>query len=497
MTRFLGLSLVAVSCIFFGVLFASSSASAASVYDNAYKTTPNLRFSDNSYGVDEDVSKNWSQLILDDNGIGNGIPLSSVVFTGSSIKLTEQEKQNMRDSFLAAINNGGNWAVSNVCSTDRCEINVWWNSNGGMGLAWYQTSVEATNAEYRVGIKPTLGGNNSKRYYMEVSWIQKTPHTGGALSYPGRYDGRDVYNFLAFVDNKNYPTDYEGEGVRESAGAETVRPRFTYEVQNLSGSATHQPRSAALPTYPNDKYSVEWFVRKCLDWNDTTNICNEYAPENIHYEITESGGTANLTFPDYGYYRISAGYLVGGCERFPSWPATPDYCYYYAPENTDDYEYTLTSMVWHVDGSNFGGDTDDEDLVCDVSGFCEPPPFNCADVYADNFIQRLGCTMQQNMDFGLINPALFAIRDLINSLTVPSPSTCSLVLTNVHIAPGRSFPLGDYPQEICIRTAEFRTAFPIATIFLNFSLAFLSLWMIVRIINKLTNPDDHNIVEGV
>lgn len=482
MRRFLLLLSAILLAVLSVPLFAVSSVNAASIYDNFYRTTDELVIQGGGGGgcSATDITSNWTSYITDE----------------SKWWIPNQGYNDMLEDMLLSWNNKERWGVSvnnSYSNTSSSSVYIYWTEDDSLYMNWesglHRITTAGNNvklAEIRCG-KATYMGAPAQPIitaYGEYGSIVSTDDTGNTKN-------------LFFYGEPSYPQDYEGDDVRSSLGPETIRPRFIYDIVDRDVTATHMPRSSALPTYPNDQYSIEWFVRKCLDWDDVSNSCSEYEENNLHYEITPSGGTTSFQVPSYGHYKISAGYLIGGCTRYPSYPATPDYCYYTAPANTDEYEYTITAMMWDVDGSSFSGDTDDDSLICDVSGFCETPPFNCADVYSDNFVMRLSCSMQQDMDFGLVNPSLFAIKDLMQSMTVPNNPQCDIPLTNVSLASGYTFPLSSYSSAACAKAAEVRTAIPILSVFLNFMLAMLSIWMVVRIINKLFDEKDHNIIEGV
>lgn len=498
MTRFLekpftifAAAIIVASILVSGSL--SNTASAASPYDNVYKTTDKLYLKKN--GADQVDFTYLYQLIID--GIDPYDTFEWCVEQNSGCdRATDEQKEFYRNAW----SDKSNWVVSQVDNTVITEGStqyislVFTTGDDDLGLAWTPDNVQvgSSGQAYCMNIQYSPG------FFFEYRVIaNKVGAAGYTCSYIVSSSDGQFKNYVANVSNINYPDNYEGDSVKTRPGAEIVRPRFTYDVVDRNVTATHMPRASALPTYPNDPYSIEWFVHKCTDWDDNDNSCDNYDDTKLHYEITPSGGTTTFTVPDYGHYKISAGYLVGGCHRYPSWPATPDYCYYTAPENTDDYEYTTTAMMWNIDGTSFSGDTADDSLICDVSGFCEPPPFNCADVYSNNFVLRLSCSMQQDMNFGIVNPSLFAIKDLMQSMTVPNNPQCSIPLSNVSLFPGYTFPLASYSSVACAKSAELRNALPIVSVFINFTLAMLSIWMVVRIINKLFDHNDHNIIEGV
>lgn len=208
-------------------------------------------------------------------------------------------------------------------------------------------------------------------------------------------------NKFLFVNAKeiHYPEDYTGNPIPNGVNTKTtVRPDFTYSVNNKDVQA--KDYNQTLPTITPDEgytiqgYSVEWSLFKCGSYTDVGNICND--PDLVKEQILPQDDYFNYSVSDYGDYHLKAQYLVQQCYRYPSYPATPDYCFYVdfgAESELDDYDFTSTTVRLKIDGSSFSGDTKEGE--CGVSGFCEPPsPYEDCSTYGLDVVGGLGCVIR-------------------------------------------------------------------------------------------------------
>lgn len=132
------------------------------------------------------------------------------------------------------------------------------------------------------------------------------------------------------------------------------------------------------------------------------------------------------------------------------------------------------------------------DLCTD--GVCTPIPITCSS-YAD-IAGRLNCNLRKTFDTGLVGPSINAIRSLFSAFTVPGDPQCGFSLSDPKIR-GQSFPISNLPLKACQAAQEFRSNFPIVTTVVNFAFSIFLLVSIVSLINRLTSPDKHDLVEGV
>jgi len=279
---------------------------------------------------------------------------------------------------------------------------------------------------------------------------------------------------------------------------QTLKPDFTYTVENKT--ITARDYNLELPTVTPDEgytiqgYTVEWTLQKCKTYEGFPAFT--CTGSNItEHQVLPQDTDFNFTVPDYGDYTLSAQYLVQECYRYPSYPSTPDYCFFVdlGAELGEAYDFTSTTEYLPINGQTTSGDTTGED--CTVSGFCVPPGVVCT--MDDGFFAKLSCDMNKSMNTGLINPSINALKKVLTSLTVPTDPHCSIVISDVSISPGNVFPLSNYSDIACTKADELNTAFPISAIVINFFLAIIELLLIIRIFNRLTDHTKTDIIEGL
>jgi len=200
------------------------------------------------------------------------------------------------------------------------------------------------------------------------------------------------------------PTGYTGEEPDTGFQTKTtVKPEFTYDVLNKSVSA--RDIATDLPTYtPTDGWSfegftIEWTLYHCKDgFEPVGSICN--GSEIAKYQQTKQTDEFKFEVGEYGDYTLEAQYLAVECYRYPSYPATPDYCVtidYGQAAQFEDYDFVPTTVYLEINGQSITGDT--RDAECDVSGFCEAPsPYEDCGTYGTDLIGGLGC---QFRNFGV------------------------------------------------------------------------------------------------
>jgi hypothetical protein len=489
-------ALLVLSLSLSSLVILAPQANAASIHDNSYHPTENVIISDSMYSncPVEDLTLSWSQYITDDtysNGASNW--------------------EDMQASYNNAIENGS-WAV-NQTSTD-------YGVEGKIDLItvlWSETPATVNFVETNPGSYPSFDATQvhsviiANKGYI-VGGSDCTPSTYGYTPnqlYSGRAVGGDGVYLPAlpnlFVANATvvYPPEYQGQQIKDSAGQEQelpiIRPDFTYALNNKEVKA--HDYNTDLPTYTPEEgytlngYFVEWSLFKCDSFEEVTNLCHsDGETQLIDHQVLSQNSDYNFTVTDYSDYTLQAQYLVQECYRYPSYPATPDYCYYSDLErHIPDYEFTSTTVHLLVNGQSITGDTKNE--TCDISGYCQVDATICYS--EEEFITQLTCRFNKSINTGLINPSINAFKNLLTSLAVPPNPTCDIPLIDVAIAPGKNFPLSSYSTEACASAAQFRSAFPIAPLLINFFLAFTLLVLIVRIINRLLDHEKNDLIEGV
>lgn len=298
-----------------------------------------------------------------------------------------------------------------------------------------------------------------------------------------------------------YPDGYEGSKPPTGIGNKpTISPQFTYQLSDKKLTATDH--NLDLPTFTPDagynivKYQVEWTTFKCGNYDTshgtTSGSCQ--SPSLKDHQILDQASDYSYTVDDYAHYQLTAEYLVQECYRYPSYPATPDYCFDVSlGTELPDYQFTSTSHDFNINGQSLSGDTASE--TCDVSGFCQVTAEDCT-IQPDIFA-TMRCNFNNSLNTGLLNPSLNAFKSLMSSLVVPSSPTCGFTLANVNVPGGGIFSFGSFGSTVCSNAARIRDAFPIGPLAVNFLLALLELKLVVDLVNKLLNDKDNDVIVGV
>lgn len=186
--------------------------------------------------------------------------------------------------------------------------------------------------------------------------------------------GAEIF-LLANTPNVIWPSDYSGpKPPSEIKDKPQMRPDFEYSVNNKDISA--KDKNVKLPSYtPDDSeryfknYSIMWHLFKCNGgYTELTKTCED--SDLIDTQDLPQNDRYNFKVNDLGIYSLEANYRALECYRYPSYPSTPDYCYYITLNDTlNEFDWTMTRVFLDVNGSSFTGDT--KDLECDLNGNCE------------------------------------------------------------------------------------------------------------------------------
>jgi len=335
-----------------------------------------------------DISTSWSQFMSTDTAVEYSYKNSW------SYDYNADDTQGKMDSFASEyqshLSSGSGWAVlqlNNAAGTTGYGLRiVLFEPNATLTLHDGYLQVSTGNFKFADFIQNTNAGcrlqnynyNQSSAYSPYLNWIDN--YASGI--------------FLIASDNIIYPEDYTGDPFQGQTVLKTkVNPDFTYTVTDKSIHAVD--RNQELPTvtptegYTISGYSVEWTLNQCTTFTDVGNICND--PTQKDYRILTQSGTYTFTVQDYGHYQLESNYLVQQCYRYPSYPSTPDYCFYVdLGTELPTYDFTATTIHLKVDGSTITGSTNEGD--CDVSGYCEPPsPYEDCSIYGVDIAGAIGC----------------------------------------------------------------------------------------------------------
>lgn len=186
------------------------------------------------------------------------------------------------------------------------------------------------------------------------------------------WDSSTVYAYYQTFDVE-YPEDWDTPRVPTEPTivpqAEIIRPDFSWVTTDLNMKITHIKKAELLPN--GEDYQLGITVGFCPDgYSDVGALCDNY--EALKYSVIDKGGTFSYDAYQYGDYLIQVEYVREVCTRYPSYPTTPDYCYYEYPQDTDDYDFESTEIRLNL-GKQFSSSGSTIGQVCDVSGYCEAP----------------------------------------------------------------------------------------------------------------------------
>lgn len=504
-------------------------ASAASPYDNTITTVDEVILENfTSYEICQpvDVTSTWSNIML--NSESYNAAWTHELFGADSASIAAD--------FNTALDNQTGWAVSqmnysqglsqgtgatfdnsvNIQFTPSPTAYVDFGTIGDHTYAYMRNTDGAyvynvklsvykpTDGECRVGVSQTTrhAGTN------DISWINSNL---GAQNFSIASDWQpEESGFIAtsqplfIATDIAYPDDYEGVYPPDTVDVSEKpikKPDFTYQLNNKEVKAHDYANE--LPIYDPDTagyyfvgYKVEWILYKCNPWDPyPMNLCTDSEIVDYQQLPQESDYVANAD--DYGEYMLEAKYLTEQCYDYDGVPdvdATPDYCSITSPlVEVPEINWLPTQIYLNINGQSITGDTTGQ--TCDASGFCQVDSTMCYS--EEDFITQLTCRFTKSFNTGLINPSINAFKNLLTSLVVPSNPTCNIPLGNVAIAPGKVFPLSTYSEKACASAAQFRSAFPIGPLLINFFLAMTLLVLLVRIINRLLDHQKNDLIEGI
>lgn len=302
---------------------------------------------------------------------------------------------------------------------------------------------------------------------------------------------------------ENYGAEYPPIDEGGEADKEIRQPQFTYQQNDKAIKATPYSPEPALPDftpeldegYTLQGYYLGWNVWKCsTDFDSLTGTCNGTMTL-IDDSFTPVDGNYEFTVTEYGNYQLEAEYWAQSCYRYPSYPATPDYCFYSqlrAHFDSSDFDYVNTYKNLIIDGRSITGDTKGE--VCNVGGYCTPATAICHTI--DSFIERLNCEMSGQLSVGLLNPSLQAVKTLVASVVVPTTPSCTIPLPNPVIS-GKTLNLSTMGSNLCTGSQTMRTTFPVIPVLVNAVFAMAILSFIIFRVNRLMDNNKHDVLEKV
>lgn len=253
-------------------LWGAQSASAASAYDDHYQTVDSVHLTNSqTYG---------------------GGPCTVELGVDWLKPMREGPRYNPEayDSITDAIQNGGNWAVSQTLyeNSDH-QVIVWWTNDDSLNLQWEAGGI-------------SVGGNNLKKATLFLM------NAGGYIdcNSPSIYNYQTINyrefistpdgvikNLLVASDNINYPVDYEGKDIVSTVIPKTKKmPNASIHVRDIDIMLAFDPNNGvgnirASLQAPNDDYVFK------------DKVFSDYESWATQVEVDQ-----------YGIYTLTADYFV-------------------------------------------------------------------------------------------------------------------------------------------------------------------------------------------
>lgn len=452
------LAFTVLSSAFFG-LFSVSNASATGDYADFVQTTDVLPVKMTSSDAGIDLTTTWYSSIMD-NASCSSKSLLETAIAESRLSVTLYER-----------NPGGD--ISGYTDVHTAAIIHFSEASGGGTTSFYEDSFgwagvwnNYTGTNYQIVIIQRESNPGVLQYLCtsgSYSFISTSPTYGTAMPWK-------VKTLLSTYP-VTYPSGYAGAEVPDTISSKpTLNPPFSYNVTDKVVTARYTG-----PSCIEDPDNEGVCVPFKLLWN--TNNGDGIVNEGDDTKYLEYGQEYTFTYPENGTYGLFLTYVEKGVPYAP----LPEY-----------YEYTVSQAAFEIDGTSFQGNLD----TCTVSdGYCIVNTI----VYCDditNWFEQTACKVSNTFDTGLINPSLNAFKSLFTAMVVPSTPTCGFTLATANIG-GQTFDPSSLGTTVCTRMGQIHDGFPILSILVNFSLAIAVLYLVVGIFNKLTKPDDHDLIVGV
>ena len=332
----------------------------------------------------------------------------------------------------------------------------------GSPYAWELTDNEPLGAYAQIYCRPDLNNGNGAFLIDASAGSNAGTFSPLADSIPPASE----YNQIVYVaQDITYPEGYDGiEVPGDITAAEQLRPLFNWSLQskgllqaNYTGNLT------------KDKEPGGWRYRLYPADSDGNPIGDDPLADKT-YKFTDLGHPFNHQFTSFGAYQL----YITPVYPPPLLPKT----------DISDVRFEIIyDGTFKVNGN----------LYCE-EGICRSPPENCADF--ENLIERMACQVRHRFDFGVINPSIANVVQLLSSMRASADPSCGLNLPNAHYL-GRTFPVSQIDNVACSQAQQVHTHFPIVAIIVNFTFALFALWVVGRFINKISNPDDEDLITGV
>lgn len=444
-----------ITSVITGVLLSPASTYAASVYDGIVQSTSTLSLispdGTQNVSVAEDGDLPWYELIR------------SKAQGYADVRCGDTEI-----GYLNTALDEGRVAVMQVV----------WGTEQRIFFAYSQDDYTSSQWEFRTasGVPYTelwsYGGpihGGSMQIYNNGSYYWGCDNYASTDTFFGT-DGSDTY-FYRNNFNVVYPDGYGGVNFDDFSPSfgDVTRPQIGYAVDE-----SYLLRAQYLRNLDN---------AGVIDTIHNTNYEWKYTVYESSFDYVKGDQIDTKTLDGltpYEYQLPSAGYYVFTVDLSITPPAAP---------RTD-----IKGVTFNINADGTFKVASNVNLTCDDNGVCDDAASNC-DYYSDIF-QKTVCIVQKQLSVGVINPSINSFKAIVSSVIVSDSPSCSIPLPDVSIS-GRTLPFSELGPSACAQAANFRAVFPVAVVLINFVFAFLILLSVVGIVNRITDNNRHNLVEGI
>jgi hypothetical protein len=278
---------------------------------------------------------------------------------------------------------------------------------------------------------------------------------------------------------------------------QVLAPNFQYTISNKNIKATdlnqELPVIEVESGYYSNGYQVEWSLFKCTSYSNSTCIDSKL----VNYQLLLQSQGYEYTTESYGDYELTAQYLVQQCYRYASYPATPDYCFMVDLGQVLESTHIVSPVIKHFVLAfmvTSTGDTSEES--CYIDGTCVlPSELPCATDLP--FFEKSNCIIGKQLKVGILNPTITALADMLKKVQVPADPTCGFNIPVATITDNNSIDLSGVITKACATSEDILESISIIMVVSNFGLSILLFNLTRRLVNKITSPDDHDIITGM
>jgi len=356
-----------------------------------------------------------------------------------------------------------------------------WNWNG-TDWVMYSTGVghATSNIPYT---SPQLYGGAGSGIETDYS---------GCFGYGSNVDTTSIYNNRT---SSWLEVQYNFNNIGSSTSI--LAPNFQYTISNKNIKATdlnqELPVIEVESGYYSNGYQVEWSLFKCTSYSNSTCIDSKL----VNYQLLLQSQGYEYTTESYGDYELTAQYLVQQCYRYASYPATPDYCFMVDLGQVLESTHIVSPVTKHFILAfmvTSTGDTSEES--CYIDGTCVlPSELPCATDLP--FFEKSNCIIGKQLKVGILNPTITALADMLKKVQVPADPTCGFNIPVATITDNNSIDLSGVITKACATSEDILESISIIMVVSNFGLSILLFNLTRRLVNKITSPDDHDIITGM